>query len=359
MKQKQELEYLSIEKLKLDLDNPRLPDKYRKSDENKVIDYMIFHGAINELMQSIAVNGFFAGEPLVVIPDGDNFIVVEGNRRLTALKLLNNPSLTDEKKTLYNELKELGADKDLQNIPCVKFGSRKETLQFLGFKHIVGVKDWSPLEKAQYISQLEGDIIDKSLSLNDKSKELAQIIGSKSDYIKRLIIGYRIFLIIKDKYKFFNIEELDETTFIFVNLTDSLNRKSLKEFFGVDYSLVDPLSNLNIKNIEHWTKWFFEEDINTGNTFFKGISSQITMLSKIIQNEDALKCLIEDKDVQKAKLLAEDTNEALDRYLSNITIYIEKAVKVAKKHDEKNGYIESVEKIKKSLKKLIKILSEK
>jgi hypothetical protein len=35
----------------------------------------------------------FIGEALLVVKNGDNFTVVEGNRRLTSLKLLSNPSL--------------------------------------------------------------------------------------------------------------------------------------------------------------------------------------------------------------------------------------------------------------------------
>jgi hypothetical protein len=44
-------------------------------------------------MLAIGQHDFFIGEALLVVKNGDNFTVVEGNRRLTSLKLLSNPSL--------------------------------------------------------------------------------------------------------------------------------------------------------------------------------------------------------------------------------------------------------------------------
>lgn len=82
---------VNIEKLHFDQLNPRLPKRLQGvSDEAMIIDYMLKNGNILELMKSIAEMGYSEAEPLLVVKDGDAYIVVEGNRRLTALKLLNN-----------------------------------------------------------------------------------------------------------------------------------------------------------------------------------------------------------------------------------------------------------------------------
>ena len=58
------------------------------TDENKVIDYMVKYGNVTELMLSIGETGYSEAEPLLVVKEGtDKYIVVEGNRRLAALKL--------------------------------------------------------------------------------------------------------------------------------------------------------------------------------------------------------------------------------------------------------------------------------
>ena len=87
---------IKLNNLKFDAQNPRLPMRLQGvTDENKVIDYMVKYGNVTELMLSIGETGYSEAEPLLVVKEGtDKYIVVEGNRRLAALKLLNDSELT-------------------------------------------------------------------------------------------------------------------------------------------------------------------------------------------------------------------------------------------------------------------------
>ena len=87
------IEWIKVDKLKLDIHNPRLPLSYQEKSENEIIEWMLLDASIVELMLSIGQNSFFSGEVLLVIQDNTNYIVVEGNRRLTAVKVLNNKNL--------------------------------------------------------------------------------------------------------------------------------------------------------------------------------------------------------------------------------------------------------------------------
>ena len=88
--------------LELDLDNPRLAqnDLTGKPTERDVIEYLTNHADIAELVQSIAANGYMDFEPLVVIDEGTSkkprLTVIEGNRRVAAIKLLKNGDLARE-----------------------------------------------------------------------------------------------------------------------------------------------------------------------------------------------------------------------------------------------------------------------
>ena len=93
---KQEIKYVGIDNLQLDLYNPRLPKSKQGKDEGIVIEYLLLEAATLELMESIGENDFFVGEMLLVIPneeERDKYIVIEGNRRLTAVLLLSKPEL--------------------------------------------------------------------------------------------------------------------------------------------------------------------------------------------------------------------------------------------------------------------------
>ena len=88
------IEYIKIENLILDSNNPRLPSYLHGVDENQIIDYMVLDAATIELMQAIGENDFFSGEQLLVVEvENKKYKVIEGNRRLTSVKLLNDPDL--------------------------------------------------------------------------------------------------------------------------------------------------------------------------------------------------------------------------------------------------------------------------
>ncbi|MFO1003465.1 MAG: ParB N-terminal domain-containing protein [Planctomycetaceae bacterium] len=98
------LKQLPLGKLFLDDQNPRLPSQLKGAAESEIISYMLMEAATLDLMTAIGQNGFFAGEPLLVVQDGERYRVAEGNRRLTALKLLKDPTLAPVKERKVEQI---------------------------------------------------------------------------------------------------------------------------------------------------------------------------------------------------------------------------------------------------------------
>ena len=70
--------------------DPKNPRFYRLNDateDQRVIEEMLDDEGVQDLMASIGQKGYFEGEPLLVTREGGRLIVVEGNRRLAAVKL--------------------------------------------------------------------------------------------------------------------------------------------------------------------------------------------------------------------------------------------------------------------------------
>lgn len=87
-------EKIPVTNLILDSKNPRLPKSMSNKSEKEIINFLLSDASLIELMLAISKNDFFEGEQLLVVPDeGDKYLVVEGNRRLSAVKLLHNPEL--------------------------------------------------------------------------------------------------------------------------------------------------------------------------------------------------------------------------------------------------------------------------
>ena len=93
-----------VEQLLLDIKNPRLASGAGGDTQEDLLRVLWTEMAVDEVAFSIAANGFFREEPLLVIPGDEvkggkgKFIVVEGNRRLAAVLLLCDAKLRDKLK---------------------------------------------------------------------------------------------------------------------------------------------------------------------------------------------------------------------------------------------------------------------
>src|SRR5262249_2106654 len=78
---------IHVEQLLFDVDNPRLrADVPTDSTQRDLFDILWRDFAVDEVAASIAANGYFPYEPLFVFPKDGHYVVIEGNRRLAALK---------------------------------------------------------------------------------------------------------------------------------------------------------------------------------------------------------------------------------------------------------------------------------
>ena len=104
---------VALEELELDLRNYRLP--IRVTDEHQAVLYMLENEKILELAEEILKYGYLDNEFPLVVADVSRFKVVEGNRRVTALKLLNDPTLIEkygpDKSHRYKRLKNKYQDR--------------------------------------------------------------------------------------------------------------------------------------------------------------------------------------------------------------------------------------------------------
>ncbi|WP_054820996.1 ParB N-terminal domain-containing protein [Arthrobacter sp. JCM 19049] len=85
-----DLKTFPLDELMLDRRNPRLPDLDMPTQES-ALETLAQHADLSELVDSISNAGWINFEPLiVVVEDGEN-VVIEGNRRLAALKIIADP----------------------------------------------------------------------------------------------------------------------------------------------------------------------------------------------------------------------------------------------------------------------------
>lgn len=155
---------LSVSSLRLDLSNSRLGDGI--IDQTDAIRAMCAdkkkRREILTLARSIVDLGGLDPStlPVVTVEDGQK-VVLEGNRRVTCLKLLNNPRLAPEPvmRKEIERLAERGATPD--RIRVIMYDSREEYDDFLEMRHTgenggAGLKPWSSAESTRFKERRSG-----------------------------------------------------------------------------------------------------------------------------------------------------------------------------------------------------------
>jgi hypothetical protein len=187
-------EPVDVERLDLDPENPRLPELVQGSSQSALLSFLYENDVLEELIESYISNGYFPAEPMLVLPpdqDGRR-LVVEGNRRLAALMILLQLPPAVEAGIRYDAEPPPPPESldRLRHIPVVEIESRGELSDYLGFRHISGLKAWEPEAKARWLyRQVEQARQDGSA---DPFYEVGRRVGSNARGVRSAYNSYNI-----------------------------------------------------------------------------------------------------------------------------------------------------------------------
>ncbi len=184
-----EVREIPVKDLLLDSKNPRLPPtlQSQKGQTEIAINMAEIFDALS-VAKSIARFGFYPWEALVVIPEADKFVVVEGNRRLTAVLCLGDSTLRAEldNPTGWAEAAELIAGEVPTTLPCVVVADRSQATPALGYRHISGIKPWEPQMQARFVSAL---VDNDGLCF----QEVAELVGHPRAWVEETYRNFKVF----------------------------------------------------------------------------------------------------------------------------------------------------------------------
>lgn len=155
--------------LLLDVENPRTGSVNGQPEALEAI-INLHEQHFRNMMVSIKAHELDPGDSFYVIDnhgEAASYVVVDGNRRLAALKVLNNPDLLDGTKIVGNIKKRLreaaGSFSPIQPISCVVFGSREDANEWIERRHGKGLDGegripWGALESERF--QKDGTVLD-------------------------------------------------------------------------------------------------------------------------------------------------------------------------------------------------------
>ena len=81
----------TLSSLNLDLNNPRIKYRGVPLNQTQIMKFLIENEKVYELAKKISEEGYFVGEEPIICIEKNKKVVLEGNRRTSALKLLQDP----------------------------------------------------------------------------------------------------------------------------------------------------------------------------------------------------------------------------------------------------------------------------
>ena len=275
--------------LLFDSHNPRLVDLLEDGSEDQESLAVILweNMAIDELVMSISASGYFPYEPLIAIRQESRPIVIEGNRRLAALKLLLDPSL--RKKVGATGIPRLTATETdaLRKVPVV-WTTRIEAWNYIGFKHVNGPVKWDSFSKAKYIAEVHDDF---GISLT----EIAKQIGDKHRIVQRL---YRALMVIEqaETTGVYQRSRRHKSHFSFSHLYTGLDYEGISSFIKLRSASVEsrkPVPKSHLKHLGELCVWLYGDSTKELQPVVQTQNPHLRQLDEVVQSKSALLALRE------------------------------------------------------------------
>lgn len=313
------LENVELNQLHFDPENPRLPNSLKNQNDESVLKYLLLECNLIELMLSIGEHGFFAGEPLLVVPRKEGgFTVIEGNRRLGALKLLQPNVIPPVKPGQVKEARAITTNVPT-SIPVLKFEQRDRILSYLGYRHITGIKEWDALAKARYLRQLR---VRHGADHVEAHKALAKEIGSKAAHVAKLLTGLTLLERARDS-GILNAIKLEEDDIQFSLLTTGIGYSNICEFIGLKSASDVDAADLKQEEFSEFFTWVFDK--SHGPTKL-GESRNLEKLARVVHNQQAISELRRGVPLETADLYTSGPLEALRNLLRETEERIDSAM---------------------------------
>lgn len=258
---------VDLKKIFLDPNNPRFTSKSwdNISDEHISEDSiqevtkqrLVQEFSIYKLVDNIKINGFLPIDRIIVKKFAeDKYVVLEGNRRICAAKIIME---NYEKDSDYVSDDVIDS---LMQISCLVYTGSEEqpAWVFQGLRHIIGIQEWPAYNKARLLVQL---MEDQDLTLTEVGKKFGLSAYGAGQWVR----GYYAFTQAAEESDY--TQEIDERAYPYLQEIFSRSNPVFKDWLmwnDTEYRFED---NLKFNEFLSWLYPRDEENVLDG-TEIKG-----------------------------------------------------------------------------------------
>lgn len=228
---------------------------------------------VGKLQANMEINGFLPIDRVIVrkIAD-DQFVVIEGNRRICAAKEIGTHKDSGE------EISEDVLD-TLKDIDCLLYTGENQNNEaawiFQGLRHISGIEDWSAFHKAKLlVEQMENE----GLTLTEVGDRFGLTRYGAGQWVR----GYRAFNQAKKNTDY--VGQVDERVYPYLQELFGRSSIALKEWLGWDD---DQEKFLHEDRLNEFIGWFY----NKGGDTPEGENGAPEWENRVIGKRDDLRQL--------------------------------------------------------------------
>ena len=260
--------------LLLDTSNPRFGLGHAASQED-AMDLLVRGSNLKELWDSINSQGWIDFEPLVALSEkrDGKWVVIEGNRRVAAIKTLLDPGLlppilakrvpaiTDRAR------RSLTAIGDRKRLTILLVNDRHDADTFIGFKHVNGPASWGSLAKAKFAQAMFDRLVESGKRRDEALSEVQMALGdTHSTSLARMIMAFKVFEQAIDN-DFISEETFSNGVTGFSHLYTMMPNPASRVFLGLGEEAIsadaikdNPVPKDSLENLQFMTGWLFGND---------------------------------------------------------------------------------------------------
>lgn len=318
------IESLPVNELNFDRQNPRLVGYGIRptTPDEEVIKILWQEMAVDEVAMSIVASGYWAHEPLIVTKEGSKWVVIEGNRRLAAVRALLEPKLAQSVGTELGGKLNPVVEASLKDLPVIK-STREESWRYLGFRHVNGPARWSSYAKAEYIR-----------FVHEKYKipleEIASQIGDRHRTVRRL---YRALMVLQQasRSKVYSLEDRAKKNLPFSHLYTALDYEGFQDFLKLkseEDETESPVPTKRESQLGQVLVWLFGNKKDGKPAVVEKQNPDVRRLDKVLRSEEARRALERGTSLLDAFELADPAKDRLRAHLLDAKSKLQSALGV-------------------------------
>lgn len=282
-----ELRQQSIDTLRYDSTNPRIVEMLGPKASQQDIQRLLLSDEVRAraLIPSFIENGYIPYEPLIVRSDDGKDVVIEGNRRLAALRAMRDSDVPEERKAFETH--------NLQLATCITFvGEGDELLAYLGLRHLSKTRDWSTSAK--------GAFVERVLQAGNSLEEAASKTNTTTNALRLILLARRLF----EEAGNLGFDLPSSTSHretLFWHLGDAVRRTRTKAYLKLQEN-PDPLEppEYDQSRLENLVTWLYGNP-KTGQSRLIGSIRDIGKLDTCLGDGRAIQALEEGASLDEAE----------------------------------------------------------